>query len=302
MIISFIVNSAKILQNAKTMKMITYTKRQLYIIISFLLFFQYFLFSQINMQSVKTGISKNGFSSFKFFSSFFLKPSTDYPLPSPSLMTVAEMIEKIGGVTLVPDLLPAIISIEAVNTTCVSLKKAFNIATKVSDVTAISPTGATFYCNQVVNLSETVDQLQLNGGHRLTILLMHALTCLVGVTGNLLVIGRWWAAKKKTKMDRSFSDGSNQSQAVFRLAANHHRQPQLISAFFISLVVANLFIFTILLPLKTAKYLLVTWDYQRHLCRLNAFIELLSAAVFVFTFLAIFVERCLLLQLFNKFI
>ena len=46
------------------------------------------------------------------------------------------------------------------------------------------------------------------------------------------------------------------------------------------------------MPLKTAEYLVVTWDQgQGHVCRLSAFVELLSAAASVLNLLAVSVER-----------
>ena len=289
-------------------------KHQFYIIISLLLCSQQLSFPQINMQSVVGGNGRNASSSSSFYPPFLqlvslslnhthspslsLAPSpSPSPPPTPSSSSLLlEVIEKIGGVALVPDLLPAIIfsSTRTVNSASTSQNNTLNTVVDSAPIT-------TPYFIYVENPLQMVDPWRLNGGHLLTILLTHAFTCLVGVTGNVVVIANWWAAGTTSSCRRGRGgDGDGRRGQNFRMAAHHrlqqqqHRQlPKPTTAFLTSLAVADLLLLTVFMPLETAEYLVVTWDRQGHVCRLSAFVELLSAAASVLNLLAVSMERLL---------
>ncbi|KAH9403682.1 hypothetical protein TYRP_014869 [Tyrophagus putrescentiae] len=221
------------------------------------------------------------------------------PPPTPSSSSLLlEVIEKIGGVALVPDLLPAIIfsSTRTVNSASTSQNNTLNTVVDSAPIT-------TPYFIYVENPLQMVDPWRLNGGHLLTILLTHAFTCLVGVTGNVVVIANWWAAGTTSSCRRGRGgDGDGRRGQNFRMAAHHrlqqqqHRQlPKPTTAFLTSLAVADLLLLTVFMPLETAEYLVVTWDRQGHVCRLSAFVELLSAAASVLNLLAVSMERFLVI-------
>lgn len=293
-------------------------KQQFYIIISLLLCSQQLSLPQINMQSVVGGNGRNASSSSSFYPPFLQlvslslnhthsplsspapSPSPSPPPPSSSALLL-EVIEKIGGVALVPDLLPAIIfnSTRTVNSASISLNSTLNTVVDSAPIT-------TTYFIYVENPSQMIDPWRLNGGHLLTILLTHAFTCLVGVTGNVVVIANWWAAGTRDNCRRGRGgDGGGRRRGGGHgqsppMAANHrlqrqqHRQlPRPTTAFLTSLAVADLLLLTVFMPLETAEYLVVTWDRQGHVCRLSAFVELLSAAASVLNLLAVSMERLL---------
>lgn len=98
----------------------------------------------------------------------------------------------------------------------------------------------------------------------LVILLTHAITFIVGVIGNTIVIATWARGGKI-------------------------RSPT--ATFLVSLACADLLLLTVFLPLETLEYFVITWDREGHICKLSSFVELLSGIASILNLVAVSVER-----------
>ena len=97
-----------------------------------------------------------------------------------------------------------------------------------------------------------------------TIILTHAITFIVGVIGNSVVIGTWARGGKI-------------------------RSPT--TTFLVSLACADLLLLFIFMPLETAEYFVITWDKHGYICKLSSFVELLSGMASILNLVAVSVER-----------
>ncbi|KAH9419307.1 hypothetical protein DERP_005814 [Dermatophagoides pteronyssinus] len=102
----------------------------------------------------------------------------------------------------------------------------------------------------------------------MAIVLTHAITFIVGVIGNSVVIATWARGGKI-------------------------RSPT--ATFLVSLACADLLLLIIFMPLETLEYFVITWDYNGHICKLSSFVELLSGMSSILNLVAVSVERFLVI-------
>lgn len=105
----------------------------------------------------------------------------------------------------------------------------------------------------------------------MTIVLTHAITFIVGVIGNSVVIATWARGGKI-------------------------RSPT--ATFLVSLACADLLLLIIFMPLETLEYFVITWDRHGHICKLSSFVELLSGMSTILNLVAVSVERYLIFFVF----
>lgn len=124
-------------------------------------------------------------------------------------------------------------------------------------------TNETTYRIFIDNPSDMVDPWHSNADF-LTIILTHAITFIVGVIGNSVVIATWAKGGKI-------------------------RSPT--ATFLVSLACADLLLLIIFMPLETLEYFVITWDRHGHICKLSSFVELLSGMSSILNLVAVSVER-----------
>ena len=113
------------------------------------------------------------------------------------------------------------------------------------------------------NPEDMIDPFQFNQKF-MTIVLTHAITFIIGVIGNSVVIVTWASRGK-------------------------FRSPT--ATFLISLACADLLLLLIFMPLEILEYFVVTWDHDGHICKLSSFVELLSGMSSILNLVAVSVER-----------
>lgn len=96
------------------------------------------------------------------------------------------------------------------------------------------------------------------------IVLTHAVTFLIGIVGNTIVIVTW--------------AGSRPS-----------RSPT--CTFLVSLAVADLLLLAVYVPLATLEYFVITWDAGGAICKLSKYVEMLSGMASVLNLVAVSFER-----------
>ncbi|KAI2809847.1 hypothetical protein BLOT_000999 [Blomia tropicalis] len=117
------------------------------------------------------------------------------------------------------------------------------------------------------NPEDMIDPFQFNQKF-MTIVLTHAITFIIGVIGNSVVIVTWASRGK-------------------------FRSPT--ATFLISLACADLLLLLIFMPLEILEYFVVTWDHDGHICKLSSFVELLSGMSSILNLVAVSVERFLVI-------
>lgn len=98
----------------------------------------------------------------------------------------------------------------------------------------------------------------------LPIIVTHAITFLVGVIGNSVVIATW-SVKGKLKSPTAM--------------------------FLVSLAVADLLLLIVYVPLETLEYFVITWDRGGSICKLSSYVEMLSGMASVLNLVAVSFER-----------
>ncbi|UYV83540.1 hypothetical protein LAZ67_23001415 [Cordylochernes scorpioides] len=98
------------------------------------------------------------------------------------------------------------------------------------------------------------------------IVVTHAVTFLVGVAGNSVVIATWAGLR-----------------------------PSPTCAFLVSLAAADLLLLLVYVPLETLQYFVVTWDAGGAICKLSSYVEMLSGMASVLNLTAVSFERFLVI-------
>lgn len=129
----------------------------------------------------------------------------------------------------------------------------------------VNDTETTFV--RIDNPHDMVDPFHSNSDFT-TIVLTHAITFFIGVIGNSVVISTW-------------------------ARGGRVRSPT--ATFLISLACADLLLLIIFMPLETLEYFVITWDQNGRICKLSAFVELLSGMASVLNLVAVSVERFLVI-------
>ncbi|XP_075589674.1 uncharacterized protein LOC124496288 isoform X2 [Dermatophagoides farinae] len=119
----------------------------------------------------------------------------------------------------------------------------------------------------IENPHDMIDPFHSNQNF-MAIVLTHAITFIVGVIGNSVVIATWARGGKI-------------------------RSPT--ATFLVSLACADLLLLIIFMPLETLEYFVITWDYNGHICKLSSFVELLSGMSSILNLVAVSVERFLVI-------
>lgn len=96
----------------------------------------------------------------------------------------------------------------------------------------------------------------------------HALTFLIGVVGNCVVIATW-------SMHGKF------------------RSPT--AVFLVSLAIADLLLMLVVVPLETLEYFMITWGGINAICKAIAYVEVISAMSTVLNLVAVSIERFLVI-------
>ncbi|RWS20172.1 G protein-coupled receptor-like protein 3, partial [Leptotrombidium deliense] len=96
------------------------------------------------------------------------------------------------------------------------------------------------------------------------IITTHAITFLIGLIGNCVVIVTW-AGRGKL------------------------RSPT--AAFLVSLAIADLLLLILYVPLEMTQYFIVTWDSNGTVCKLTSYVEMLSGMASVLNLVAVSFER-----------
>ena len=130
------------------------------------------------------------------------------------------------------------------------------------DVSALLWTNETTYI-YIDHPEDMIDPWRTNQDF-LTIILTHAITFIIGVIGNSVVIITW---------------------------ARGGRIRSATATFLISLACADLLLLIIFMPLETLEYFVITWDANGNICKLSAFVELLSGMSSILNLVAVSVER-----------
>ena len=115
----------------------------------------------------------------------------------------------------------------------------------------------------IANPEDMIDPFHSNQDF-MTIVLTHAITFIVGVIGNSVVIATWARGGKI-------------------------RSPT--ATFLVSLACADLLLLIVFMPLETLEYFVITWDKHGHICKLSSFVELLSGMSTILNLVAVSVER-----------
>lgn len=100
------------------------------------------------------------------------------------------------------------------------------------------------------------------------IIVTHAVTFIVGVMGNVVVIFTW--TRK----------GQLRSQTA---------------VFLVSLAVADLLLLVVYVPLEMVGYFVVTWDESGIICKISSYVENLSGMATVLNLVAVSIERFLVI-------
>jgi len=96
------------------------------------------------------------------------------------------------------------------------------------------------------------------------IIATHAVTFLIGVIGNGVVIATW---SIKGKL----------------------RSPT--AVFLVSLAAADLLLLLVFVPLETLEYFVITWDAGGSICKMSSYVEMLSGMATVLNLVAVSIER-----------
>ncbi len=194
--------------------------------------------------------SQHSHSSFSL-SSTLLPPQSPPPIPLPLPPTLPIGFEGGGMMEMV--------EAEASGGSISSLSPSLN--------SIVSPnflqTNETSYRVFIANPADMIDPWHSNADF-MTIILTHAITFIVGVIGNSVVIATWAKGGKI-------------------------RSPT--ATFLVSLACADLLLLIIFMPLETLEYFVITWDQHGHICKLSSFVELLSGMSSILNLVAVSVER-----------
>ncbi|CAG2179608.1 unnamed protein product [Oppiella nova] len=96
------------------------------------------------------------------------------------------------------------------------------------------------------------------------IIVTHAITFLIGIIGNILVIATW-----------SLRGRLRSPTAVF----------------LVSLAAADLLLLLVFVPLETLEYFVISWDTGGNVCKMSSYVEMLSGMATVLNLVAVSIER-----------
>ena len=99
------------------------------------------------------------------------------------------------------------------------------------------------------------------------IVVTHGVTFLIGIVGNTVVIITWVRGGKIHSPTGTF---------------------------LVSLAIADLLLLFLYVPLETIGYFVITWDIDGSICKLSAYVEMLSGTASVLNLVAVSIERQIL--------